>query len=88
MSQLFTLMYGKSKKKMYPIMTDTRRKCENYMEARQFVRGWHEIVPAEVEAVVWRKKSSTVGGNKCEMVGRVGHGKAGWIGKNGFNEHT
>lgn len=86
--KLFTLMFGKSKKRMYPIMTDDKRKCENYRDARQNVKGWHDIVPAEPNSVVWKQKSATVGGNRCESVGRVGHGKSGYIGKNGFNEHT
>ena len=70
-------------------MTDVRHKCENYRDARSHtVKGWHEIVPAEDGAVVWRQKSATVGGNRCETVARVGHGRAGWIGKHGFQEHT
>ena len=88
MAQLFTLLYGKSKKRMKPIMVDTRKKCENYRDARQNVSGWHDIVPAEAGATVWRQKSATVGGNRCEMVQRVGRGPSGYIGKNGFNPHT
>jgi len=87
---LYTLLYGKSKKRMHPIMTDELRKCENYKEAREdsHVKGWHSIVPAEPGAVVWRQKSATVGGNRCESVQRIGHGPSGYIGKNGFNPHT
>lgn len=90
MAQLFTLMYGKSKKRMKPIMTDVRHKCENYRDARgvRMGGGWHDIVPAEAGAVVWRQKSATVGGNRCETVGRVGHGLSGYIDKHGFNAHT
>jgi hypothetical protein len=89
MAQLFTLMYGKSKKRMKPIMTDVRHKCENYMDARRHsTDGWHEIVPAANGAVVWKQKSATVGGNRCEMVGRVGHGPNGYISKHGFQQHT
>lgn len=89
MANLFTLMHGKSKKRMKPIMTDQKHKCENYMDARKHTTvGWHEIVPAEKDAVVWRQKSATVGGNRCETVARVGKGCPGWIGKHGFNEHT
>lgn len=82
--ELFTLKHGNSKKRMYPIMTDTRKKCENYQKAREAskVKGWHEIVNADADAVVWRKKSATVGGNRNDG------GRSGWIGKNGFNQHT
>lgn len=83
MSQLFTLMYGKSKKRMKPIMTDIRHKCENYRDARvHSTIGWHDIVPAEQGATVWRQKSATVGGNRDDG------GRSGYIGKNGFNPHT
>lgn len=92
MAQLFTLLYGKSKKRMHPIMIDVKHKCENYRDARRQCSGWHSIVAAEKDAVVWRQKSATIGGNRCETVGRVlkngGTGRAGYIGKNGFNEHT
>ncbi len=88
MSKLFTLLYGKSKKRMYPIMTDECHKCENYMEERSNVIGWHKIVEAEADATQWRQKSATVGGNRCERVQRVGKGPSGYIGKNGFNQHT
>jgi len=89
MAQLYTLMYGKSKKRMKPITTDVLHKCQNYRDARlHTTSGWHTIVPAEVGATVWRQKSATVGGNRCERVMRVGHGLPGWIGKNGFNPHT
>ena len=74
---------------MKPIMVDVLRKCENYRNARlPSVKGWHNIVPAEAGAEIWRQKSATIGGNRCEMVGRVGHGPAGYIGRNGFNSHT
>ncbi len=87
--QLFTLFYGKSKKRMHPIMVDERHKCENYRKAREHtVQGWHDIKPAEANAKIWRKGSATVGGNKCESVLRVGRGPSGYIGKNGFNAHT
>lgn len=94
MALLFTLMYGKSKKRMKPIMVDVLHKCENYRNARSHtVYGWHDIVPAEAGAVVWRQKSATVGGNRCVTVKRVGKngqttGEAGYIDKHGFNPHT
>jgi hypothetical protein len=89
MAQLYTLLYGKSKKRMKPIMVDTFKKCENYANARKHsVSGFHEILPAEIGATTWRQKSATVGGNRCELVQRVGRGPAGYIGKNGFNQHT
>lgn len=86
--KLFALMYGKSKKRMKPIMVDSKEKCSNYRDARQNVKGWHEIVEAPPGSTVWRQKTCTIGGNKCETVARVGRGAPGWIGKNGFNHHT
>ena len=89
MAILYTLLYGRSKKRMKPIMVDVLHKCENYRDARlPSVKGWHSIVLAEAGAVPWRQKSATVGGNHCEMVQRVGHGPAGYIDRNGFNPHT
>lgn len=89
MSQLYTLFYGKSKKRMYPIMIDTLTKCENYRDAREHtVRGWHDIRVADSEATTWRQKTATRGGNKCESVARVNRPTPGWIGKNGFRPHT
>lgn len=94
MATLYTLLFGRSKKRMKPIMVDVLHKCENYRDKREKTkgsdcsRGWHQIVPAEAGAIPWRQKSATVGGNRCEMVDRVGHGRAGWIGKAGFQEHT
>lgn len=89
MAKLFTLLYGKSKKKMKPIMTDIQSKCENYRDARKpNCKGFHDIVEAPEGSTVWRQKSATVGGNKCTSVPRVGRGFSGWIGKNGFNAHT
>jgi len=94
MATLYTLLYGRSKKRMKPIMVDVLNKCENYKTQREKSKGskcsmgWHSIVPAEAGAVPWRQKSATVGGNRCEMVQRVGHGPAGYIDKHGFNPHT
>lgn len=59
---------------MKPIMVDSRHKCENYRDARQNVKGWHEIVEAPPGAEVWRQKTTSVEG--------------GWIGKHGFSPHT
>lgn len=92
--KLFTLLYGKSKKRMYPIMTDELHKCKNYMESREHsTDGWHKIVPAETDAEVWRQKSATRGGNSPVSVMRVNKkgqtfGDAGYIGKNDWNSHT
>lgn len=55
-------MYGKSKDKMRPIMTDLEHKCHNYRKAREATRsvqGHHAVVPAEEGAVVWRKNTTT-----------------------------
>ncbi len=81
--QLYTLLYGKSKKRMHPIMTDELHKCENYRKAREHtVKGWHAIVPAAPDENVWRQKSCTVGGNRDDG------GRSGYISKRGFNPHT
>jgi hypothetical protein len=32
--KLFTLLYGKSKDRLRPIMIDSFKKCENYMKDR------------------------------------------------------
>jgi hypothetical protein len=87
--QLHVLLYGKSKKRMHPIMVDELKKCENYRLAREKsgVKGWHDIQLAEVNAATWKQKTATVGGNKCQ-VNRVGKGPAGYISKRGFQAHT
>jgi len=76
--ELFTLLAGKSKKRMRPIMTDAKHKCENFMEKRlgttDCPEKFYEIVPAAPDADQWKKKSS--------------NRKTGWIGKNGWNPHT
>jgi len=92
--QLYTLYFGKSKKKMKPIMTDVKHKCENYKDAREHtVTGWHDIRLAEPNSVVWRQKSTTIGGNKDNSgparINRKGVAQInGYIGKSGFNPHT
>lgn len=88
MSQLYVLLYGKSKKNMKPIMVDTYKKCENYCLARQNVLGFHRIEEAGEGASQWKRKTSTVGGNKAHSVDRVGRGPSGYISKSGFNPHT
>ena len=95
--QLFTLMFGTSKRKMKPIMTDSKEKCEQYKKSREnsgnnskAARGWHEIVPAENGADVWQQKTSTIGGNKDVITKTTGknRGPHGYVGKHGFNSHT
>jgi len=60
--QLYTLMYGKSKQRMKPIMIDQLHKCENYMAARVASKAcggrWYDIVPAEKGATIWRKDTT------------------------------
>ena len=77
---------------MHPIMVDERRKCENYMTAREKsgVKGWHAIEPAAPGAVIWKQKTATVGGNDSytNQIRRVNRPMAGWIGKGGFQPHT
>ena len=82
--QLYTLFAGKSKKRMWPIMTDELNKCENFRDQRiksGCSEKWHEIKLAEKDASVWRKRSASVGGNKCD-------GKSGYVSKRGFQYHT
>lgn len=87
--KLHTLYFGTSKKRMRPIMTDSYKKCENYMVARENVIGFHKIEEEnDVNATVWRQKSATVGGNRCERTQIVGKGPAGYISKRGFQQHT
>ena len=78
---------------MHIIMTDSKHKCENYMDARKNMRGFHEIKLAEPNSDVWRIKSATRGGNKPVSVLRVNKkgktvGSAGYIDRFGFNPHT
>jgi hypothetical protein len=78
---LYVLLYGLSKKKMKPIMTDAKHKCENYMKARENSRlaGHHKIEIAPAGAVVWRQKSASIGDKRT----------GGWISKqHGFQPHT
>lgn len=74
MAQLYKLTYSKSKSgKKITLMIDILRKCENYKKARSVnVRGVYDIVPAESDDSIWRKKQPS----------------GGYILKNGFNEHT
>lgn len=74
-------------------MTDSYKKCENYMNARKSsVSGFHEIRPAEKGESVWKKKSATIGGNKSTVVPHINrHGtnvRNGYISKDGFQQHT
>jgi hypothetical protein len=84
--KLYTLYFGKSKKKMHPIMTDSYDKCLKYQKARQNVKGWHEI--KEGGDKVWRQKTCTIVSNRPYSVNRVGEARPGYIGKFGFTEHT
>jgi hypothetical protein len=94
MSKLYKLMFGRSKKRMRPIMIDVLHKVENYKSQRENTKGakcsqgWHEIVPAEPTDTPWKQKTCTVGGNRPTDVPRVGRGRNGWVGKHGFSEHT
>jgi len=91
--QLFTLLHGKSKKRLKPIMIDERHKCENYQKSREGsgVSGWHAIEPASTGATVWRQKTATIrgGGDKHNTGAQVvGKGRSGYISKQGFQENT
>lgn len=89
--KLYQLLYGKSKKRMKPIMIDDYKKCENYMNARQNVIGWHKIEEAPEDSTVWKQKTCSIKGsgdkrNSGPQI--VGKGASGYIGKNGFNYNT
>ena len=90
--QLYTLMFGKSKKRMKPIITDALHKVENYRDARENnVEGWHDIIPAEIGATIWKQQTCSIrgSGNKTNSGPQVvGKGLSGYIGKNGFNPNT
>jgi hypothetical protein len=76
---------------MHPIMIDSLKKVTNYRDARQNVKGWHSIVPAEVGAVVWKQKTCSIvasGNKRNHGPQRVGHGLSGYVNKNGFHQHT
>lgn len=88
---LYTLNYGKSKKRMKPIMVDSYKKCENYMKARKNVNGFHEILIADKNATMWKQKTCTIGGNRDSGIVRItrhGEQRNGWISKQGFQQHT
>lgn len=98
--ELFTLSYGKSKKKMLPIMTDGITTINVYLVSRtgskgkegRMGAGWFKVEPAAKDASIWRKKSATIGGNKPDIVPRIGkNGQTkinGYISKHGFQPHT
>jgi hypothetical protein len=90
---LFTLLHGKSKKRLKPIMIDERHKVENYQKARENsgVPGWHDIEPAPKDAAVWRQKTTTIRGSGDKHNSApplVGRGRSGYISKHGFQENT
>lgn len=94
--QLYTLLFGLSKKRMHPIMIDAKHKCENYRDKRKnsgnaskAARGHYEIIPADKNAVPWKRKTATIGGNKDNSSPRrIGEKLNGYITKHGFNPHT
>lgn len=74
MADLYSVYFGRSKKKINNLlMTDTKKKCENYVEARKNVEGFHDIRPAEEGAKTKPKK------NKW---------KSGYVKNGTFNPHT
>ncbi len=96
---LFILKIGKAKDKMEDVMIDKMSSINVYLKSRcaDFKKGkcnggWFNISPAPKNSVAWRRKSATIGGNKCHSVPRIGkNGQTripGYIDKNGFNPHT
>ena len=60
--KLFTLYRGRSKNKLRPVMTDSKKKCENYRKALKAsaIRGeFFDLKPAENGATIWRRDTST-----------------------------
>lgn len=95
--QLHQLLFGTSKKRMKPIMIDTKAKCEAYKKAREATKGskagqgWHSVEPAPNGAVIWKQKTSTVKGSGDKTnsgPNRVGKGPSGYISKHGFQANT
>lgn len=81
--KLHTVLFGKSKKKLRPIMTDSYEKCKTFVKAREVtpqVGGFHAIIEGGEEKF---KESSTIGGYKQD-----GSGRNGYISKRGFQPHT
>ena len=93
--KLFSLFHsrGKNKRSLH-LMTDSFDKCSNYMKSRENsgVKGFHEIKPAEEGERTWKKKTTTIGGNKCNTVPHInrhgGTSRNGYISKDGFQQHT
>lgn len=93
--QLYILMFGRSKKKMKPIMIDQKHKCEIYMKAREATKsskagaGWHKIELAPHGSIPWKQKTASIkgGGDKTNSGPCVG-GLSGYISKNGFQANT
>ena len=97
---MLNLYYGRSKKKMDLIMTDKESAINFYLQSRackkqkvgRMGNGWFKVEPAEPGAEKFRKKSATIGGNSCNCpptIGKDGKTKYhGWVGKNGFSQHT
>lgn len=98
---LFELKIGKNKKKMQTQMIAPLSTVNVYLKSRnaagktsgKFSDGkWFQVELAPKDAKEFRKKSCTVGGNKCHSVPKIDKkGKTvipGYISKNGFQPHT
>ena len=60
--QYFTLLRGRSKDKLKPVMIDSLRKVENYRKSLEAsdVKTWHyDVQPAGKDCKPWRKSSSS-----------------------------
>ena len=59
--QLFILSGGRSKKRLHPLMIDSKVKCEKYRDAILSSKQktiWFDIQPAPLSSVAWRKNTS------------------------------
>ena len=95
--KLYVLLFGKSKKKMKPIMIDTEAACKQYKAAREATigskaaAGWHAIELAPEGSGIWKQKTASVrgSGNKTNSGPQlVGKGLSGYITKRGFQSNT
>ena len=80
--KLYTLLFGRSKNRMKPIMIDSLKKCEQYKDARENnVIGFHKIIEAEKGADCWVRKNATIKGS-----GDKTNSHPPIVGKNGENK--
>lgn len=96
---LYELKIGKKKAKLETVMIDDLQAIKFNLQSRngtgmsgRCTGGWFTVTIAKPDAVKWKKKSTTIGGNKPQTVPTIGkNGKtriSGYISKTGFQAHT